>query len=48
MVKAVCVLKGDSPSVGTVTFSQDSETSPTTISIDLKGVVPGKHGFHVQ
>jgi Cu-Zn family superoxide dismutase len=48
MVKAVCVLKGDSPSVGTVTFVQESESAPTTITVDLQGVRPGKHGFHVH
>ena len=58
MVKAVCTLKGDSPSTGkkrisnldtgTVTFTQDSETSPVTIQVELKGLTPGKHGFHVQ
>lgn len=46
MVKAVCVLKGDSPVTGTTTFTQDSESAPLTISVELKGLTPGKHGFH--
>ncbi|KAJ3087701.1 hypothetical protein HK102_010479 [Quaeritorhiza haematococci] len=48
MVKAVAVLRGDSPVTGTVTFTQDAEDAPTSVHISLKGLTPGKHGFHVH
>ncbi|KAJ3187158.1 Superoxide dismutase [Cu-Zn] [Gaertneriomyces sp. JEL0708] len=48
MVKAVAVVRGDSPATGTVTFTQDSESAPTVVSVDLKNLTPGKHGFHVH
>ncbi|KAI9099294.1 copper-zinc superoxide dismutase [Phlyctochytrium arcticum] len=48
MVKAVGVLRGDSPATGTVTFTQDSESAPTKVAIDLKGLTPGLHGFHIH
>ncbi|KAJ3299913.1 hypothetical protein HK104_006064 [Borealophlyctis nickersoniae] len=48
MVKAVSVLRGDSPVTGTVTFTQEAEGKPTTVEINLKGLNPGKHGFHVH
>ncbi|KAJ3204839.1 Superoxide dismutase [Cu-Zn] [Clydaea vesicula] len=48
MVKAVCVLRGDSEVTGTVVFSQESENSPTSIEVQLKGLKPGPHGFHIH
>ncbi|CAG8655032.1 8778_t:CDS:2 [Funneliformis caledonium] len=50
MVKAVCVLKGDNPEIkvsGTITFEQE-ENAPTKIEINIKGLKPGEHGFHVH
>ncbi|KAI9802592.1 MAG: Superoxide dismutase [Cu-Zn] [Piccolia ochrophora] len=49
MVKAVAVLRGDSKVSGTVTFEQDSESSPTTISYEINGNDPNaKRGMHVH
>lgn len=48
MVKAVSVLRGDSPVTGTVTISQESENAPVSVEYNLAGLKPGKHGFHVQ
>jgi Cu-Zn family superoxide dismutase len=48
MVSAVCVVRGDSPVQGTVTFQQASETSAVQVEVSLTGLKPGKHGFHVQ
>lgn len=47
-MKAVAVLRGDSPVTGTVSFTQNSEAEHTTVEISLKGLTPGKHGFHIQ
>jgi len=50
MVKAVVVLAaGSSTSVsGTITFSQDSAKDSTVITGQVKGLAPGKHGFHIH
>ncbi|KAJ2531132.1 hypothetical protein EV175_007246 [Coemansia sp. RSA 1933] len=48
MAKAVAVLKGDQNVTGVVTFSQDNESSPTTVHADIEGLKPGKHGFHIH
>ena len=48
MVKAVAVLRGDSPVTGTVTFTQESENGPTTVEATVSGLTEGKHGFHVH
>ncbi|KAJ3013652.1 Superoxide dismutase [Cu-Zn] [Thoreauomyces humboldtii] len=48
MVKAVSLVRGDSPATGTITFTQASEGAPTTIEVDLKNLTPGSHGFHVH
>ncbi|KAL1958654.1 hypothetical protein VTO42DRAFT_3997 [Malbranchea cinnamomea] len=49
MVKAVAVLRGDSNVRGTVTFEQESESSPTKISWNITGQDPNaKRGFHVH
>ncbi|KAE9987434.1 hypothetical protein EG328_002790 [Venturia inaequalis] len=37
MVKAVAVIRGDSTVKGTVTFEQESEGAPTTVTYDLTG-----------
>eukprot|EP01111_Echinosteliopsis_oligospora_P016318 TRINITY_DN672_c0_g1_i1.p1 TRINITY_DN672_c0_g1~~TRINITY_DN672_c0_g1_i1.p1 ORF type:complete len:159 (-),score=50.69 TRINITY_DN672_c0_g1_i1:213-689(-) len=47
-VVAVCVLKGDGPVKGTVHLTQDSADGPTTITGEITGLTPGKHGFHVH
>ncbi|CAI2185053.1 20180_t:CDS:2 [Funneliformis geosporum] len=51
MVKAVCILNGDKPEIkitGVVTFEQENENALTKISIEIKGLSPGEHGFHVH
>ncbi|KAL2122139.1 hypothetical protein VTJ04DRAFT_2594 [Mycothermus thermophilus] len=49
MVKAVAVLRGDSKVTGTVTFEQESESAPTTITWDISGHDPNAlRGFHIH
>lgn len=50
MVKAVCVLAaGATDSVsGTITFSQETAADKTSITGQVKGLAPGKHGFHIH
>lgn len=48
MVKAVAVIRGDSPVTGTITFTQESENAPTTVEATVTGLTEGKHGFHVH
>merc|ERR1712000_507233 len=47
---AVCVLRGfgDAAVEGTVRFSQTADDEPTTIDVEIKGLKPGPHGFHVH
>jgi Cu-Zn family superoxide dismutase len=45
--KAVAVLKGTANVDGTVTLVQESE-GPTTVTVKLQGLTPGKHGFHLH
>lgn len=47
-MKAVSVIKGDSSSTGVVHFTQETLMSPVEIKITLKGLTPGKHGFHIH
>jgi len=48
LVKAVCVLAPGSSSTvsGTINFTQEKES--TVVSGVLKGLTPGKHGFHIH
>ncbi|KAI5292685.1 Superoxide dismutase [Cu-Zn] [Ascosphaera acerosa] len=49
MVKAVAVIRGDSPVQGTVTFEQADASSPTTISWNITGNDPNaQRGFHIH
>ncbi|KAI9676052.1 MAG: Superoxide dismutase [Cu-Zn] [Caeruleum heppii] len=49
MVKAVAVLRGDSKIGGTVTFEQEADGSPTTISYEIHGHdANAKRGMHVH
>ncbi|KAI9715081.1 MAG: hypothetical protein M1812_006199 [Candelaria pacifica] len=49
MVKAVAVLRGDSNVKGTVTFEQDSESSPTKVSWDVTGNDSNaERGMHIH
>jgi len=44
---AVCTVKSDFIN-GLVRFTQPDPKGPTTITADLSGLTPGKHGFHVH
>ncbi|DAA75352.1 TPA_exp: Superoxide dismutase Cu-Zn [Trichophyton benhamiae CBS 112371] len=47
--RAVAVVRGDSNVKGTVTFEQESETAPTTISWNITGHDPNaQRGFHIH
>ncbi|TVY75854.1 Superoxide dismutase [Cu-Zn] [Lachnellula suecica] len=49
MVKAVAQIRGDSKVTGTVTFEQDSESSPTTVSWNITGHdANAERGMHVH
>ncbi|EOD49444.1 Superoxide dismutase protein [Neofusicoccum parvum] len=49
MVKAVAVIRGDSNVKGTVTFEQESESAPTTISWNLSGHdANAERGMHIH
>ncbi|KRY32846.1 Superoxide dismutase [Cu-Zn], partial [Trichinella spiralis] len=45
--KAICVIRGENVT-GTVTFKQNTEDDKTFITGEIKGLTPGKHGFHVH
>ncbi|CAG8560973.1 13195_t:CDS:2 [Acaulospora morrowiae] len=51
-LKAVAVLRGDkkfeSDARGIVKFTQEKEDAPTVIDVDIEGLSPGNHGFHVH
>jgi len=49
MVKAVATIRGDAKIAGTVTFEQESESSPTTITWNITGNdANAKRGIHVH
>ncbi|EGX45974.1 Superoxide dismutase [Cu-Zn] [Orbilia oligospora] len=49
MVKAVAVLRGDANVAGVVTFTQESESSPTTIEYEISGNdANAQRGFHIH
>ncbi|RPB05283.1 Cu,Zn superoxide dismutase SOD1 [Choiromyces venosus 120613-1] len=49
VVKAVAVVRGDSTVSGTVTFVQENENSPTTITYKITGNDPNaQRGMHIH
>ncbi|KAJ9105454.1 Superoxide dismutase [Cu-Zn] [Naganishia friedmannii] len=48
-IKAVAVLKGDSPVQGVITFTQESTGGPVTVSGEIKNMdANAQRGFHVH
>uniref|UniRef100_A0A8C9H1P9 Superoxide dismutase [Cu-Zn] n=1 Tax=Piliocolobus tephrosceles TaxID=591936 RepID=A0A8C9H1P9_9PRIM len=47
-MKAVCVLKGDSPVQGTINFEQKESNGPVKVWGSITGLTEGLHGFHVH
>ncbi|KAF7823333.1 superoxide dismutase [Cu-Zn], chloroplastic [Senna tora] len=45
--KAVAVLKGNSAVEGVVTLTQEDD-GPTTVKVQVTGLTPGLHGFHLH
>ncbi|KAL5604860.1 hypothetical protein BROUX41_001809 [Berkeleyomyces rouxiae] len=49
MVKAVCVVRGDSTVTGTIVFEQASENEPTSITYEISGQdANAKRGMHIH
>lgn len=49
MVKAVCVVRGDSTVKGTITFEQDTEDAATKVSWDITGMdADALRGMHIH
>ena len=49
MVKAVCVIRGDSSVSGTIIFEQESESAPTKITWNISGHdANAKRGMHIH
>eukprot|EP00850_Spirogloea_muscicola_P007113 SM000035S13093 [mRNA] locus=s35:379329:381709:- [translate_table: standard] len=46
--QAVAVLAGSAGVDGTVKLTQEDESGPTTVHLSIKGLKPGKHGFHLH
>ncbi len=46
-IKTICILKGDFVN-GIVLMAEDLQNKTTVIKIKLKGLTPGKHGFHIH
>ncbi|GHJ84462.1 hypothetical protein NliqN6_0864 [Naganishia liquefaciens] len=48
-IKAIAVLKGDSPVQGVITFTQESSGGPVTVSGEIKNMdANAQRGFHVH
>lgn len=48
-VKALAILSiADAGIRGNITFNQASCTEPTHVSIEIEGLTPGHHGFHIH
>ncbi|KXS09502.1 hypothetical protein M427DRAFT_64017 [Gonapodya prolifera JEL478] len=47
-LKAVAILSGNSTVKGSVTFTQVTVDEPTSIAVNLTGLKPGLHGFHIH
>jgi Cu-Zn family superoxide dismutase len=48
-IEAICVLRDNKSNIqGKITFTQESEDAAVSVSANLTGLAPGKHGFHIQ
>ena len=48
-MQAICLLTGESSYArGEVLFYEDEKNKETVISINMKGMKPGKHGIHIH
>lgn len=48
-MKAITTLKGPNASIiGNVTFTQTSPKDPLKVTVEMIGLSPGSHGFHVH
>lgn len=45
-VKAVCVLRGEGETKGTIHFCQEGDV--TAVTGEISGLEPGNHGFHIH
>ncbi|KAI0982276.1 hypothetical protein GJ496_009172 [Pomphorhynchus laevis] len=45
-MKATCILSGECS--GVIKLEQNSSCTPTKLTGEVKGLTPGKHGFHVH
>ena len=48
VVRACCILKGDSGLSGVVSFEQSAAGGPTTIKAKFQNLIKGQHGFHIH
>jgi len=48
MTKAICVLRGDGETQGTISFEQAAPGGPVKVTGQITGLKPGEHGFHVH
>jgi len=47
-LKAICVLKGEGATTGTVSLIQDKPDSEVVVCGKISGLAPGQHGFHIH
>ena len=46
-IEAICVINQNNIT-GTIVFTENLKEKKTDISINLKGLTPGLHGFHIH
>ncbi|KNC47858.1 superoxide dismutase [Thecamonas trahens ATCC 50062] len=44
---ASCTLVGDGVT-GSISFAQENADAPTTVTVEITGLTPGNHGFHIH
>uniref|UniRef100_A0A7S2UTD5 superoxide dismutase n=1 Tax=Fibrocapsa japonica TaxID=94617 RepID=A0A7S2UTD5_9STRA len=48
MARSMCVIAGEDGVSGYLVLSQAQEDAPTIIEGEIRGLTPGRHGFHVH